>query len=76
MAFPSSEKHMPNISTAAGAPATPRRVGRKMEYPEKREAAFASGTLARVQAVLRDGETQVAFFRAAIERELQRREGA
>jgi hypothetical protein len=53
---------------------TPRRVGRRMEYPEKREAAFAAGTLARVQAALRDDETQVGFIREAVERELKRRE--
>jgi hypothetical protein len=44
-----------------------------MEYPEKREAAFRPGTLARVQAALTDGENQVGFIREAVERELQRR---
>jgi hypothetical protein len=45
-----------------------------MEYPEKREAAFKEGTLTRVQAALRDDETQVGFIREAVERELARRE--
>lgn len=62
------------ISTHDAATATGRRVGRKMEYPEKREAAFRPGTLARVQAALADGESQVAFIREAVERELARRE--
>jgi hypothetical protein len=52
-----------------------RRVGRKMRYPEKREAAFAEGTLARIQAVLTEGENQVGFIREAVERELTRRKG-
>ncbi len=65
---------MRNISTPDDATATARRVGRKMEYPEKREAAFREGTLARVQAALRDDETQVGFIREAVERELYRRE--
>lgn len=50
------------------------RVGRKMLYPEKREAAFAAGTLARIQVVLGEGENQVGFIREAVERELERRE--
>jgi hypothetical protein len=45
-----------------------------MEFPEKREAAFKEGTLARIQAMLRGEETQVGFIREAVERELQRRE--
>lgn len=55
---------------------SPLRVGRKMRYPEKREAAFAEGTLARIQAVIRDDENQVGFIREAVERELERREKA
>lgn len=50
------------------------RVGRKMQYPEKREAAFATGTLARIQSALAPGETQVSFIRLAVETELTRRE--
>ena len=54
--------------------ASPARVGRKMRYPEKREAAFAEGTLARIQAALTGDENQVAFIRLAVEAELARRE--
>lgn len=49
-------------------------VGRKLRYPEKREASFEEGTLARVQRVLADSETQVGFIRDAVIRELERRE--
>ncbi|PZQ55762.1 MAG: hypothetical protein DI555_06975 [Novosphingobium pentaromativorans] len=62
-------------STQKGICSSPLRVGRKMRYPEKREAAFAEGTLARIQRSMRDDETQVAFIREAVERELERREG-
>lgn len=54
---------------------SPARVGRKMLYPEKREAAFAEGTLARIQAKLKTGETQVSFIREAVEAELAKRKG-
>lgn len=53
--------------------ASPARVGRKMLYPEKREAAFEAGTLARIQSALADDENQVAFIRRAVEAELKRR---
>jgi hypothetical protein len=53
--------------------AIPSRVGRKMQYPEKREGAFVAGTLARIQAALEGEETQVSFIREAVERELKRR---
>jgi hypothetical protein len=43
-----------------------------MEYPEKREAAFAEGTLARIAAVLKPGETQVGFIREAVAEKLAR----
>lgn len=49
------------------------RVGRKMRYPEKREAAFAEGTLARIQSALIADENQVGFIREAVERELELR---
>lgn len=65
-----------NISLdAKGICASPARVGRKMRYPEKREAAFAGGTLDRIQAVLRDDEDRTDFIRESVERELERREG-
>lgn len=61
-------------STQKSICSSPIRVGRKMRYPEKREAAFAEGTLARIQSVLTEGENQVGFIRDAVDRELQRRE--
>lgn len=54
---------------------TQSRVGRKMRFPEKREAAFEAGTLARIQAALRDDETQVSFIRDAVMDALKRRKG-
>lgn len=57
-----------------GICSSPARVGRKMLYPEKREAAFAEGTLARIEKVLVTGESRVDFIREAVERELERRE--
>lgn len=72
MPFESIE-HMRIISTEVRLPATGARVGRKMEYPEKREAAFRPGTLARIQAALTEGENQVGFIRTAVENELKRR---
>ena len=71
-------KHMLNLaspSTEKSICASRRRVGRRMRYPEKREAAFAEGTLARIQKVLRPDEVQVSFIREAVEAELKRREG-
>lgn len=62
------------ISTQKGICSSSLRVGRKMRYPEKREASFAEGTLARVQRVLTGDETQVGFIRDAVMRELERRE--
>jgi len=66
---------MPNNAGLAvkGTCDTASRVGRRMEYPDKREAAFKPGTLDRIQAALRDDETQVGFIREAVERELERR---
>ena len=49
------------------------RVGRKMRYPEKREAAFEAGTLARIERALRNGEDRTDFIREAVENELAKR---
>jgi len=69
--------HMRNMDGLAEKDicANPPRVGRKMLYPEKREAAFAKGTLARIQSALTGDETQVSFIRQAVLSELHRREG-
>lgn len=50
-------------------------VGRPRINAEKTMARFADGTLARIKAVLRDGENQSDFMREAVELELRRREG-
>lgn len=56
--------------------ATAARVGRKLEYPEKREAAFAEGTLKRIAAVRATAEPLAAFIRTAVENEIKRRKRA
>lgn len=59
--------------TGLAPAATTSRVGRKLEWPEKFLASFAEGTLARVRAVLGEGEDVRAFVREAVEREVKRR---
>lgn len=49
--------------------------GRPVLYPDKLRSEFCEGTLARIQAVLTEGENQVGFIREAVERELARRKG-
>jgi len=51
-----------------------RRVGRKMEFPDRITLPLAEGVLARIDAVLDDGEPRLDLIREAIERELKRRE--
>jgi hypothetical protein len=53
--------------------ATPRRVGRKLEWPEKFLVSFAAGTLARLREALAEGEDARSFVREAVEREIKRR---
>ena len=50
-----------------------RRVGRKMEYPDRITLPLAHGVLARIDAALANGEPRLDLIRDAIERELQRR---
>lgn len=45
-------------------------------FPEQTLARFLAGTLARIRRVLADDETQGAMIRAAVARELRRRERA
>jgi hypothetical protein len=52
------------------------RMGRKLRWPERVMAKLAAGTLARIADVLEKDEERTAFMREAIEREIQRREGA
>jgi hypothetical protein len=49
-------------------------MGRKKEWREDMQARFPEGTFARIEAVLGDGEDRTDFVRAAVERELKRRE--
>lgn len=52
----------------------PAKVGRKLLWPDKIVAPLPKGTLARVEAVLSEGETKTDFLRAAALAELKRRE--
>lgn len=60
--------------TGLAPTATTARVGRKMEWPEKFLASFAAGTLARIRAVLGEGEDARSLVRNAVDAELKRRE--
>lgn len=55
--------------------AMPSRVGRKQVNFDKMPGRFPERTFARMDAVLREGETRSDLMREAVERELQRREG-
>lgn len=49
-------------------------MGRKKLWSEDMQARFAEGTFARIDAVLDESEDRTDFVRAAVERELRRRE--
>ena len=49
-------------------------MGRKKLWAEVMEAPFPDGTFERIKAVLEDGEDRTDFVRAAVEREIKRRE--
>lgn len=49
-------------------------MGRKKRWAEDMQARFPEGTFDRIEAVLEEGEDRTAFVRAAVERELKRRE--
>ena len=53
---------------------TPAPVGRPRINAEQTPARFPEGTLARIDAVLGEGEKRSDFIRSAVEGELQRRE--
>lgn len=53
--------------------ATVRRVGRKMEFPDRITLPLAQGVLERIDAALESGEPRLDLIREAIERELKRR---
>jgi hypothetical protein len=54
--------------------AIPLRVGRKKRWSEDMLARFPEGTFERIEAVLAEREDRTDFVRAAVERELERRE--
>ncbi|MFO1100088.1 MAG: hypothetical protein U1E81_17915 [Xanthobacteraceae bacterium] len=54
----------------------PGRVGRKKRWAEDMQARFPEGTFARINSVLSGKEDRTDFVRAAVERELKRRERA
>jgi hypothetical protein len=49
-------------------------VGRPRINGEQTPARFRDGTLARIEAVLSEGENRADFIREAVEKELRRRE--
>lgn len=49
-------------------------MGRKKLWAEDMQARFQAGTFERIEAVLEEGEYRMDFVRAAVERELKRRE--
>jgi hypothetical protein len=49
-------------------------MGRKQINEEQMPARLPEGTLARMDAVLEDGESRAGLLRTAVERELKRRE--
>ena len=51
-------------------------MGRKQINHEQMPARFPEGTLERIDAVLAEGEKRADLIRAAVERELKRRERA
>ena len=51
-------------------------MGRKKLWTEDMQARFPKGTFDRIEAALKKGEDRTAFVRAAVERELKRRERA
>jgi hypothetical protein len=50
------------------------KAGRPRRWHENMQARFEAGTHARIEAVLKDGETKVEFVNAAVIREIARRE--
>jgi hypothetical protein len=49
-------------------------MGRPRRWAEDMQARFSAGTFKRIKAVLTDDEDRTDFVRAAVERELKRRE--
>ncbi|WP_244563695.1 YlcI/YnfO family protein [Ensifer aridi] len=53
-----------------------RRMGRKKQWAEDMQARFPEGTFERIAALLEGKEDRTDFVRAAVEREIKRRERA
>lgn len=51
-----------------------KKMGRTKRWSEDMQARFPDGTFDRIEAVLENGEDRTDFVRAAVERELKRRE--
>lgn len=49
-------------------------MGRKRQWEEDMQARFPAGTFARIEKVLDEDEDRTDFVRAAVAKELQRRE--
>lgn len=64
------------MSVLQGNPicATRPKMGRKMLYPDKIIAPLPGGTLERIAAILKAGESKTDFLRQAVESELRKRE--
>lgn len=58
----------------AREPGAKRGPGPPRRWDENMQARFKEGTIARLTAVLREGETRVEFVNAAVVREIARRE--
>jgi hypothetical protein len=52
----------------------PKKVGRKLLWPERLGVKLPAGTLARIAAVLRDDEVRIELLRNAVLKEIERRE--
>lgn len=60
--------------TGLGIAAMPRHMGRKKQWAEDMQARFAEGTFGRIASLLAGAEDRTDFVRAAVEREIERRE--
>ncbi len=78
MRYRKSITHMSNMmhSTQNHISVMRRGVGRKKRWSEDMVARFPDGTFERIAAVLDHAEDRTDFVRAAVDRELRRREKA
>ena len=52
----------------------PTKMGRKKQWTERIQLPLAEGTTDRIDSLLEDSEVRLDFIRAAIDREIKRRE--